>query len=372
MIVQQPHCHLDTSSSKARLILSGLWTLDYHPEMTNLLNALKLNVQNLTAVFDDKGRADTYGLEILARFFRDKKIKLTIEGLHPQEIKAFEQFCKPTETSVINVKTEESFALLEEIGKSIVGLVKTMYAVCEFLGYVVSSWMNELRYPHTFRFKTFWHTVEETGLRAMPIMGLIAFLIGIVTIYQGAQQLERFGAQIFTVNLLGVSLLREMGILLTAILVAGRSGSAFTAQIGFMKLNQEIDAMKVMGLNPFDLLIIPRIAALVVVLPMLTLFTNIVAILGGGFMSLTLLDLSWQQFFLQLQSAVEPWTFWTGMIKAPFFGFVIAMIACEEGMRVTQGAEDVGRRTTRSVVRSIFLIIVLDAIFSILYAELGV
>jgi phospholipid/cholesterol/gamma-HCH transport system permease protein len=202
-------------------------------------------------------------------------------------------------------------------------------------------------------------------------VGLISLLIGVVLVYQGATQLKRFGAEIFTVDLLAVSILREVGVLLTSIVVAGRSGSAFAAQIGTMKLNQEIDAMTTMGLNPITVLVIPRVLALMVMLPILTFWSDIMGVLGGALMSMSTIDLSLSQFLRQFNLAITPWTFWVGMIKAPVFAFLIALIGCFEGLRVHGGAESVGRHTTNAVVKGIFMVIVSDALFSIIFSKLG-
>jgi phospholipid/cholesterol/gamma-HCH transport system permease protein len=262
--------------------------------------------------------------------------------------------------------------LVEQLGEKSVEVYVRVERTTIFLGHVVVRLFQNLVRPTLFRYKSFVKFVAETGIFALPIVGLISFMIGIVLVYQGASQLARFGASLYTVNLMGISVLREFGILITAIVVAGRSGSAFTAQIGFMKLNQEIDAMLVLGLDPLDLLVIPRIVALIVALPLLTLFADFMALIGGGVMSIQLIDLTWSQFFKLLRSAIGPWTFWTGIIKAPVFAFAIGMISCYEGLRVSGGAEEVGRRTTRSVVRSIFMVIALDALFSIIYVKLKI
>jgi phospholipid/cholesterol/gamma-HCH transport system permease protein len=200
----------------------------------------------------------------------------------------------------------------------------------------------------------------------------MSFLIGMVLAYQGADQLARFGAQIFTVNLVGYGVLREMGILLTAILVAGRSGSAFTAQIGTMKVNEEIDAMRTIGLDPMEVLVIPRVLALMLTLPLLTFYADMLGLLGGAVIAFVELDISFLQFARQLSSGVTPWSFWIGIIKAPVFAFIIAMVGCFEGLMVTRSAESVGRRTTAAVVEAIFLVIVLDALASILFSNLGI
>ena len=214
--------------------------------------------------------------------------------------------------------------------------------------------------------------MEQSGLNALPIVGLISFLVGVVLAYQGADQLARFGAQIFTVNLVAVGVLREMGILLTAIIVAGRSGSAFTAQIGTMKVNEEIDALQTIGLDPMDVLVMPRLIGLVLVLPLLTFYADIMGLLGGAVMATVVLDISFFQFARQLNDAVDLWAFWVGVIKAPLFAFIIAMVGCYEGLKVSRSAESVGRQTTRAVVESIFLVIVLDALLSIFFSFIGI
>ena len=204
------------------------------------------------------------------------------------------------------------------------------------------------------------------------IVGLLAFLIGVVLAYQGADQLARFGAQIYTVNLLGISVLREMGILITAIIVAGRSGSAFTAQIGTMKVNQEIDAMRTIGLDPVEVLVLPRALALVLVMPLLTFYANIMAILGGGLMVWVLLGIDPAAFVRQLHQSLNVEALLVGMIKAPVFAFVIGLVGCFEGLRTGGNAESVGTQTTRAVVEAIFLVIVLDAFFSVFFSVIGV
>jgi phospholipid/cholesterol/gamma-HCH transport system permease protein len=213
--------------------------------------------------------------------------------------------------------------------------------------------------------------MEVTGLRATPIVGLICLLIGVVMVQQGAYQLKQFGAEVFVVNLIGISGLRELGVLLTAIMVAGRSGSAFTAQIGSMKLNEEIDAMQTIGLDPIDTLVIPRLMALVIVLPLLTFFADIMVLVGGGLLSWVALDISPRAFINQLNDAVLVTDFYVGIIKAPVFALIIAVSGCFNGMAVTGNAESVGSRTTRAVVESIFLVIVLDAFFAVFFTYIG-
>jgi phospholipid/cholesterol/gamma-HCH transport system permease protein len=216
------------------------------------------------------------------------------------------------------------------------------------------------------------HQVEETGINALPIVGLLAFLIGIVLAYQGADQLKRFGAEIFTINLLGVGLLREIAGLITAIIIAGRSGSAFTAQIGTMRVNEELDAMQTIGINTVDTLVLPRILGLAIALPFLTFYADIMGMIGGAVMCYFDLHITLPVFLRQLQDAISLNTFLVGIIKAPVFALIIGLVGCYEGLQVERNAASVGRLTTRSVVESVFLVIVLDAAFSIIFSVIGI
>jgi phospholipid/cholesterol/gamma-HCH transport system permease protein len=236
----------------------------------------------------------------------------------------------------------------------------------------MSTFVRTILRPRRLRLTSLTHHLEQTCLNALPIVGLIAFLIGVVMAYQGADQLKRFGAEIFTVDLVGVSILREIGILLTAIVVAGRSGSAFTAEIGAMSVNQEIDALRTLGLDPNEVLVMPRMLALMIALPLLAFFADILGLAGGGLMAWVVLDISPGQFLAQLEGAIGPATFWVGIVKAPVFAFLIAMVGCYEGLLVSGSADSVGFHTTKSVVTGIFLVIVFDALFSILFSYLGV
>jgi phospholipid/cholesterol/gamma-HCH transport system permease protein len=214
--------------------------------------------------------------------------------------------------------------------------------------------------------------MEQAGLNAIPIVALISFLIGVVLAYQGAIQLTRFSAEVFVVDLVAVSVLRELGVLLTAIIVAGRSGSAFTAQIGSMRINEEVDAMRTLGLDPMQVLVVPRLIALVVTLPLLAFMADIMGLVGGAVMASVELGVSPGVFVDRLESALEPWSVGVGLIKAPFFALIVALTGCYMGMKVTGSAESVGLYTTRSVVHAIFAVIVSDAVFSIFFAYIGI
>lgn len=261
---------------------------------------------------------------------------------------------------------------LERIGRVSLLLLNRSYNILSFTGLVTITILKLLRQPRRLRLVATLAQMEVVGLDAMPIVGLLSFLIGVVMAYQGADQLRRFGAEIFTVNLLGVTILRELGVLLSAIIIAGRSGSAFTAQIGTMQVNEEIDALRTLGLDPVEVLVLPRLFGLCFTLPLLVFYADFMGILGGGLMSWAVLDINIPNFLTQLQSAVSETTLWVGIIKAPFFAAIIALVGCYEGLNVTRSAESVGRLTTQSVVESIFFVIVTDAAFSIVFSVLKI
>lgn len=261
--------------------------------------------------------------------------------------------------------------ILAEIGGFMAGAAREFHALLGFLGLTMNVMGRSLVNPRRLRLTPLVYHLEAVGLNAVPIVSLISFLIGMVLAYQGAEQLRQFGAEIFTVELVAISVLREIGILLTAILVAGRSGSAFTAQIGSMKLNEEIDAMRALALDPMEILVLPRILALMIALPMLGFIADIMGLFGGAVMCWTALDITPGLYVQRLDEWVPVTHFWAGIIKAPFFALIIGLVGCFEGMQVEGGAESVGRLTTKSVVESIFMVIVLDAVFSIYFVVIG-
>jgi phospholipid/cholesterol/gamma-HCH transport system permease protein len=261
---------------------------------------------------------------------------------------------------------------IARIGEISIALLYRAGAMLGFGGLVASAIGTLLRHPRRLRTIAITVQMEQTGVNALPIVGLLSFLIGIVFAYQGADQLRRFGAEIYTVNLLGIAILRELGVLLTSIIIAGRSGSAFTAQIGAMQVNQEIDAMRTLGLDPIEVLVVPRIFGLVLTLPLLVLYANIMGLVGGALMAWATIGIPIPAFLDQLRSAITAWTFWIGIIKAPFFATIIALVGCYEGFNVAGSADSVGRLTTQSVVEAIFLVIVADSAFSILFSLLRI
>ncbi|NDP41410.1 MAG: MlaE family lipid ABC transporter permease subunit [Aromatoleum sp.] len=244
--------------------------------------------------------------------------------------------------------------------------------VITFVGRAASWTVSAMIHPHSLRPASISRHVAETGIHALPIIGLMAVMIAVVIGYQGVAQLRPYGGEDFTINLVAVSVLREMGVLITAIMVAGRSGSAFTAEIGVMQTREEVDALKVMGIEPMQVLVVPRVIALVITLPLLTFVADIMGLIGGAAISQFLLDVSPTQYLTRLPRVVDGSDLFVGLFKAPIFAFFIACIGCMHGLRVSGSAESVGRETTRAVVKSIFLVLVLDAFFSILFEKLGV
>ena len=262
-------------------------------------------------------------------------------------------------------------AVVAHVGSATLEIIAEARRLTAFLGLTTITLLRGLAMPWRIRWTALVNHMEQAGLNAVPIVGLISFLVGAVLAYQGADQLRRFGAEIFVVNLIGISMLREIAILLTAIIVAGRSGSAFTAAIGSMKVREEIDAMRILGLDPMEILVLPRVLALVVTLPMLAFFADIMGLLGGALMAWAALGIGPGQFLERLGDAIPMWSFWVGLINAPVFAFLIAIVGCYEGFQVEGSAESVGRLTTQAVVEAIFLVIIVDAVFSILFAYLG-
>ncbi len=361
------------------LCLSGEWRTFCLPEIKHKLTALKLPQESKVVIdlssVDFLDTASAYLLKKFLKKLKRLKISYKIKEGSPTIMATFHMVNEFTPSPEPRTEQTSRFSLiflLNFLGKMALEPLKTLLEALSFLGEVTIGMIKILIHPRRLRFITLVDLIHKVGASALPIVGLISFLIGVVLVYQGADQLRRFGAEIFTINLLAVSALRELGILLTAIVVAGRSGSAYTAQLGFMKLNQEIDALHVLGIDPIEVLVVPRILALLIVLPLLTFFADIMALIGGGIATYFLIGVGPDDFAKHLLLSIGKWTFWTGIIKAPVFAFFIGLVACFEGLRVSGGAESVGQHTTQSVVEGIFLVIIFDAAFSILFSVLGI
>ncbi|HKX77047.1 MAG TPA: MlaE family lipid ABC transporter permease subunit [Novosphingobium sp.] len=258
-----------------------------------------------------------------------------------------------------------------ELGDIVVGAGHSFVSALGFVGATIAAFGAVIRHPGRFRVKPLIHHMQYIGVNSLLIIGLMSFLIGIVIAQQGAVQLAQFGAEIYTINLTGRLALRELGILMTAIMVAGRSGSAFAAQIGTMKLTEEIDAMRTIGVSPMEALVIPRVLATMLMMPLLGFYSAVLAIIGGAFISNFALDIPFFTFLSRIQEVVPITDVWIGVIKAPVFALIVAVAGCYQGMQVKSNAEEVGLRTTQSVVTAIFTVIVLDAFFAIFFTEVG-
>ncbi|MCU0975189.1 MAG: MlaE family lipid ABC transporter permease subunit [Steroidobacteraceae bacterium] len=259
---------------------------------------------------------------------------------------------------------------LHRIGRLTVGFRRSALDSLSLLGGVVTVMGRACLSPHRFRLASIVRHVYDTGVTAIPIVALIAFLIAVIVAYIGAQQLRLYGGEIYVADLVTVSVLRELGVLLTAIIVAGRSGSAFAAEIGVMQLNDEVDALRAIGLDPVEVLVVPRVLGLVLALPLLTVVANAMGLAGGALLTWSLVDMPFAQYWDRVNESIAPTTFWAGMIKAPVFAFIIALVATLRGLQVRDSSRELGRLTTVAVVQSIFLVILIDALFAVVYMEI--
>jgi len=371
---------LRASNEQDRLVLTagGSWTIHQAAAVDDALRAVSVgSARRALLDLSQISGFDSAGAWLVSRTLQEMKahgIAAETAGLAP----SYEPLLKVVEAAKEGAVEHRGIvrrhwtAMVERVGRATVEFFSEGKALLSFYGMTVVAYFAIIRRPRSLRLVSLVNQVEQSGLNAVPIVCLLSFLIGIVIAYVGADQLRQFGAEIFTVNLLGVIMLREIGVLMTAILIAGRSGSAYTAQIGTMQVNEEIDAMRTLGLDPMQVLVLPRINGLLISLPILAFLSNVAGLLGGAVMATVVLDVTFLQFIQQLQSVVKINHFVVGMIKAPVFAFIIAIVGCYEGLRVSGSAESVGRMTTKSVVTSIFLVIIADAIFSIIFSSLRV
>lgn len=262
--------------------------------------------------------------------------------------------------------------LLARFGKRAWRSLLGISGMLSFVGESAIILLRSLAQPRRIRWRHVLYNLQTAGFEALPITGLLSFLMGIVIAYQGAEQLQRFGANIYVADLVGLSMIRELSPLLTAIIVAGRSGSAYTAQIGTMKVTEEVDALRTIGVGPLELLVLPKMLALIIALPLLTVYTDVTGVLGGMVMARAKLNVSFVTFLDRLDDAISLTSYLIGVGKAPVFAVIVALVGCYQGFQVTGSADSVGRQTTVSVVQSIFLVIVTDALFSIVFSWLDI
>lgn len=366
---------VETGSPAAIVSLMGDWTIDHAANIDSVMEATIAACRD-GAVVDCSGigALDTTGAVLIRRFCAGIEIAgaAVLTGVlagHKTLLDVISSTPPPHATE----PHHEVWYLQPVIqaGGAFLTAVRSSGNLVGFLGLVLIRLFGAVLDPARVRLVPIIHQMEVVGMQAMGIVGLISFLIGAVLVNQGAIQLAKFGADIFVIDMLGISLLRELGILLTAIIIAGRSGSAFTAQIGSMVLHEEVDAMKTLGMNPIDVLVLPRLLALVICLPLLGFYADVVGVAGGALMAWVQLDITPANFLIYFRDVISVDHYWAGIIKAPFFAAVIASAGCYHGMRVQGSADDLGNRTTRSVVQSIFFVIVLDALFAIFFTSVG-
>ncbi len=315
-------------------------------------------------------RIDTVGAWIVHRFAERHAAK--VEGLDEDDQQLFDQVVSSAEPVTMREHKGTAFTrVLEEIGDAAAKTLQTFYGLLGFLGATTIAFAAVARHPRRFRFNAVVTQFNNVGVAALGIVGLMSFLIGIVIAQQGAVQLRQFGAEVFTINLVGRLTLREMGVLMTAIMVAGRSGSAFAAQIGTQKLTEEIDAMRTIGVSPMEALVVPRTIAAILLMPLLGFYSSLIALVGGGLLVWLTLGIPPVTFIQRIREVVPITDLYVGLIKAPVFGAIIAVAGCFQGMQVEANAEQVGLRTTAAVVQAIFLVIVLDAFFAVFFTWLG-
>jgi phospholipid/cholesterol/gamma-HCH transport system permease protein len=375
--VSEPQAWLKLDRDRRELAVGGAWTIAQSARLDRELNALG-QAQGVSIDASKVTKLDSAGAWLLLRTRRalggndQGHAALNVPERYAALLESLDQEEKPAATRKSRIPHGFRGRLFR-IGRATMHVRDQSVSMLGYLGRVtVESGEAIARPKHNLRVAAIIHQVEETGINALPIVGLLSFLIGVVIAYQGITQLHKFGAELFAIDGLGIITLREMGVLMTAIIIAGRSGSAFTAHIGTMRVNEEIDAMQTMGLNTIDTLVLPRIIGLVIALPLLTLYADIMGLIGGAVMCYFDLHTTIPAYLRELQQALTVKTLFVGLVKAPVFAFMIALVGCYEGFQVERNAASVGLLTTRSVVEGIFLVIVLDAAFSIMFSVLGI
>jgi len=352
----------------------GSWTLEYITKLSKKINTTykdKKVIYDFTQLIN----FDTHGMLLIIETIK----KLEIQNCKIEKIGESETFKALYEVCLSNfpqdikppVKNGTISEFFYNIGEIVTESKKTLISFFSFVGGLTEA-VGALAFkPQNIRFKAIFYHIENSGLKALPIILLTSFLIGIVIAFQGAVQLEKFGANIFIVEMVSISVTRELAPLITAIVIAGRSASAYTAEIGVMKITEEIDAMKTMGFSVWNFLIIPRVFALMISLPLIVFFADVVSIFGGMVIASLQLGISFEEFALRMQESVEIKHVIIGLIKAPIFGWIIAVIGCFRGFQISGSTESVGKYTTISVVNAIFWVIAMDAVVSVFLTELG-
>ncbi len=348
----------------------GEWTLHHEPDIHKQLQKISPN-KPIVWDFSEMVDFDTSGILLFMTYHEKFRAccKVSVLGYSEEQERMYRLLLKNRVEESEPVQRE---GYLHRIGKSTVSSYSEFLKFLDFTGYLFIAFLRYFTHPGNIRYKEIVYHIERSGLSALLIIALTSFLVGMVISYQSAVELARFGADVFIVDLAGVSITRELAPLITAIVVAGRSGSAYTAQIGAMKITEEISAMRTMGFDPYYFLVLPRMIALMISMPLLIFFADILGIMGSMFAASLELNISYTQFLDRLQEVLSVKHFWIGIVKGPFFAILIAMIGCFRGLQVTDDTESIGYQTTASVVNSIFFVIACDALFSIILTEWGI
>jgi phospholipid/cholesterol/gamma-HCH transport system permease protein len=359
------------------LCATGTWTASFAPVLERMVaDAEKLagGSQNIFIDVSEVAKLDTFGawlIERLRRSLTHGAVEAQIAGLSANYSSLVDEVRRVRATPVVDAGTITITGMLEQIGRAVAGVAGTVAGLIDMLGAVLAAGGRVLIHPRSFRLTSTVHHMEQVCWRAVPIIVLITFLIGCIIAQQGIFHFRRFGADIFVVDMLGVLVLREIGVLLVAIMVAGRSGSAYTAELGSMKMREEIDALRTMGFDPIEVLVLPRMLALVLALPILAFLGAMAALYGGGLVAWLYGGVDPEAFLLRLRDAISIDHFIVGIVKAPVMAAVIGIVACVEGLAVQGSAESLGQHTTASVVKGIFFVIVMDGVFAIFFASIG-
>jgi len=365
----------ERSGNKTTLRLRGGWCIDRLREIEAALAQFPTGQGSVALDYSGVETLDLSGAWLLRSWFdraRAAGARIEIVGRQPAHFLFLDELVerKPGQTPAPEEPRTSLRDAVSWLGRNSIQQLEQSRDAIGFFGRIIVTLVRAMRSVHHLRLPSITRHIYETGIQAIPIVSLIAFLISVIVAYLGAQQLRQFGAEIFTVDLVAISVLREMGVLLTSIIVAGRSGSAFAAEIGVMRLNDEIDALQSMGVDHYEVLVLPRLIGLLVALPLLTIIADAMGLAGGALLSSVLLDISLSQFIPRVQEALAPTTFWAGLIKAPVFAILIALVGTYRGMQVRDSSRELGRLTTVAVVQSIFLVIFADAVFAIVFVEL--
>jgi phospholipid/cholesterol/gamma-HCH transport system permease protein len=359
------------------LCATGTWTASFAPVLERMVaDAEKLagSPQNIFIDVSEVAKLDTFGawlIERLRRSLTKGAVEAQIAGLSANYSSLVDEVRRVRANPVVDAGTITITGMLEQIGRTVAGVAGTVAGLVDMLGAVLAAGFRTLIHPRSFRLTSTVHHMEQVCWRAVPIVVLITFLIGCIIAQQGIFHFRRFGADIFVVDMLGVLVLREIGVLLVAIMVAGRSGSAYTAELGSMKMREEIDALRTMGFDPIEVLVLPRMLALVLALPILAFLGAMAALYGGGLVAWLYGGVDPEAFLLRLRDAISIDHFIVGIVKAPVMAAVIGIVACVEGLAVQGSAESLGQHTTASVVKGIFFVIVMDGVFAIFFASIG-